>query len=204
MIPRIAARADAGAKGFDCDTVLDDASSARLFAAGMRFGVRYLGSLTSGELDAMLASGLACMPVTFGGAFDGPQAVRHAQQAGIPKGATVWLDLEGQSIATPIHTLVTKINMWSGSVRTAGYDPGLYVGANALLTSTELYALSMDRYWHSLSRVVDRNGQLAEPSCGWCMHQLFPSTTVAGVFVDFDFVQQDYRGRVPWWVTRAS
>lgn len=206
---RIAGAALVGARGFDCVTSIDVARAARLRAAGFDFGVRYLGSLTNAEIDAMHAADLSVMPCTYGGAFDGHQAVAHAQEAGIPPGVTIWLDVEGQggvdASADDVRAamLVAKVNAFAAIVRGAGYDPAIYVGAGALLTSAELFALAVDRYWHSMSRVVDRRGALAEPSCGWCMHQLFPTVLRGGTNVDINIVGQDFMGRLPTWCQAA-
>jgi len=99
--------------------------------------------------------------------------------------------------------LLLSSNAWVAPIKTAGYIPGLYVGSGALLDSKELYALGVVRYWQSLSKEIDARGEFAEPSCGWCMIQLYPSVSVAGVWVDVDVVQKDYRGRLPAWVVAA-
>ncbi len=62
----------------------------------------------------------------------------------------------------------------------------------------------MTRYWHSLSMILDRNGQLAAPGCGWCMYQLGPSRDWADVFVDVDFAREDFRGRSATWMIAAA
>jgi hypothetical protein len=36
------------------------------------------------------------------------------------------------------------------------------------------------------------------------MHQLYPSVTTAGVWTDLDFIQQDFRGRLPTWTVAAA
>lgn len=205
---RIAALAEHHALGFDTVATITPSLARGLRAAGMRFAVRYLGSLTADEADAILGAGLALMPVTYAGVFDGGAAVYSARVAGIAPGTTVWLDLEAQKIQA-INTwtaveITLKVNAWAKAVRAGGFDAGLYVGAGAMLTSGELYRLAVDRYWHSLSRVVDRLGNIAEPDCGWSMYQLYPSKPVAGVLVDVNVVQEDFRGRVPTWTVASS
>ena len=74
------------------------------------------------------------------------------------------------------------------------------MGYGTLLTSTELYKLPVDRYWHSMSRVTDSSGALAEPGCGFCMYQMKPSVMRGGVWVDVNVTQEDNFGRVPNWV----
>lgn len=200
---RAAHEAFVGALGFDTIVTIDAAHATKLAAWGMKFAVRYLGSLSSVEVDTLHDAGLAVMPVTYGGAFNGDLAVAQLRAAGIAPGTTVWLDLEGQGGKRTPVMLVTIVNEWAAKVKAAGYDPGLYVGWDAVLTSTELYALSVDRYWHALSRLSDRNGDLSEPSCGWCMYQLYPSITVGGVLVDVDVIQKDYKNRLPMWCAKA-
>lgn len=175
-------------------------------AAGFRFVVRYLGSVSVLELAAILAAGLAFMPVTYAKNYNGGSAVHDLRALSIPAGATVWLDLEGETSAPA--DLIAKINAWASQIEGAGYEPGLYVGAGCVLTSEELFALRVKRYWNSCSREVDRNGKVANPACDYCMDQLRPYNcgrdgvpyAVPGVVVDVDVIQQDNKGRLPSWV----
>jgi hypothetical protein len=210
---RVAKPAYVGALGFDTVTTITPVAAKKLADAGMRFAVRYLGSIYTAELDTLLDAGIAVMPVTYSrapgwlpsgpmGTADGIEAVRHLQAAGFPKGVTVWRDLEGPGGAP--QDIIDWVNAWCKPVREAGYDPGLYVGYGAKLTSKQLYDLAVDRYWHSLSRVTDNANALAEPGCGWCMYQLYDSVTWAGAtWVDVNVIQKDYRGRLPVWCSRA-
>lgn len=212
-MPRLVAKATVGALGVDCVQGITTAAIAKgLYDAGMRFAVRYLGSVTNPEVELILNAGLALMPVTYSrnpgwtpsgalGKADGAHALQSLQAAGIPKGCTVWLDLEGPG--GHAQDVIDWVNGWAAVVIQAGYEAGLYVGYGTMLTSTELYKLQVTRYWHSVSKVTDSAGQLAEPGCGWCMYQLHPSVSRAGVWVDVDVVQEDYQGRVPNWVVRG-
>jgi hypothetical protein len=183
-----------GARGVDTVLVLNAEMCAALVREAVRFVVRYLASLSTGEVKTILDSGLALSVVTYAGVYDGPRAVAQALGLGLPAGTTIWLDLESCKDLAP--TVIAKVNAWARTVKTAGYIPGLYVGCGVPLTSTELYALAVERYWHSCSRVTDRDGHEAAPSCGWAMHQLSPpNVSVGGVKVDIDFAQLDYRGR---------
>ncbi len=210
---RVAKDAFVGARGVDSvQAITTSALADGLRTSGIDFCVRYLGSLSASEADVILGAGLALMPVTFSrkpgwipsqqlGTLDGNNSVSQCVAAGIPKGCTVWLDLEGPG--GHAQDIVDWVNAWASVVKQAGYDPGLYVGYAAQLTSHELYALLVDKYWHSISRVTDSAGQLAEPGCGWCMFQLQPSRMWAGVWSDVDFIQQDYLGRLPVWCVKA-
>lgn len=190
--------------GFDTVTPLSGTSASALRAAGMHFAIRYLGSLEAAEVQHILEAGLALMPVTYSrapgwqptgelGLEDGMLAAGRADAAGFPSGVTVWCDLEGAS--GDVDTTTAYVNAWAGVVRDAGFDPGLYVGSGQALDGAQLYALAVDRYWRSFSKVP-------EPTCGWCMLQLYKTTIVAGVGVDVDVVQYDYRARVPNWLAR--
>jgi hypothetical protein len=193
--------------GADMVTVLDAVRCAALRGNGIAFVVRYLDSLTQGELETILASGLGCSFVSYAppggwipseifGEQGGAQAVRELKALGVPQGATCWTDLEGVSEDAPAANVEAWGNARAGVIQAAGYDAGLYVGAGAGLTAEQLYALAFDRYWKSLSRVP-------EPECGWSLIQLYPTTTIGGTAVDIDCVQKDYRGRLPAMVWAA-
>jgi hypothetical protein len=209
-MPRIATPAKVGSKGFDTIAHIDSVAAKRLRTAGMDYAVRYLGSLTSTELDGMLEAGLKVMPVTYGmkhgtqlsselGRKFGNSTVNNAKAAGVPVNTTVWLDLEDcKGNAQEVSDFV---NQWAFVVKDAGFMPGLYVGFGAVLSSQELYALGVVRYWQSLSKETDARGLLAEPNCGWCMIQLYPpNQQCVGVQIDYDVIQADYKGRVPNWI----
>lgn len=195
----IATAARPFALGVDTVVRLTHASACALKREGMTFAVRYLGSLTKDELTAILAAGMAVMPVTFAKAYSGMSAIGHLRDLGIPEGATVWLDLEGED--SEPAALSQKINAWAGQIIAGGYEAGLYVGAGCVLSSEELYGLKVTRYWDSCSREIDRNGRSAAPKCDYCMTQMRPfNTSIAGVIVDVDVVQRDVLGRLPTWV----
>jgi len=212
MTNRVIENAFVGARGTDSVQVIDGAHAQALKDWGMDFAIRYLGSVTSYEVDTILNADLAFMPVTFGlkhgtplhqalGLMYGDRSSKQAKAIGIPSGATVWLDLE--DCTGTAQEISAFVNAWASVVKGEGFMPGLYVGAGAVLSSAELYALGVVRYWQSLSKEIDQRGQLAEPNCGWSMIQLFPSVTIEGVFVDVDVIQQDYKNRVPAWVRGA-
>jgi len=191
-----------GARGTDSVTALSQDTAQALKSTGIDFAVRYLGSVTSSEVAQILNAGLAFMPVTYADRFDGSATVSEAQALELPANATIWLDAE--SVKDDPPTLRSKINLWARDVAAARFMPGLYVGAGVGLTSIELYALAVVRYWRSMSRIVDRNGQLAEPACGFCLEQLFDTVTWAGLLrADINFARKDWRGRVANWVVAA-
>ncbi len=175
-----------------------------LRASGVDGLVGYLGCMSASRLAHVLDAGLAYIPVTLAGEYNDGPADELGQLAalGIPRGATVFLDMEGMAAfkADP-PTLIAKVNAWADGIAAAGFIPGLYVGVPQPLTSEELYALRVSRYWRGQGSIRDRHSALAEPTCGWCMTQAYPSVTWGGVLVDVNMVSQDYRARVPSWVT---
>jgi Domain of unknown function (DUF1906) len=197
------AQAFVGARGTDSVTIITAATAAKFKTSGLDFCLQYLGTVTAAEVLAITAAGLAFMPVTYADQFDGLETVSELKALGLSEGCTVWLDLESIGTDIAIPTLKQQINQWATDVIAAGFQPGLYVGANSQLTSLELYQLSVVRYWHSESRILDRNGQPAEPACGYCAFQLYPTQIWEGVSVDLDFIQQDYLGRLPFWVVSS-
>lgn len=181
------------------------AQAQALKASGVDAVALYLGVATAARVALAIDAGLAVIPVTLAGEYNdgGADEVAELATLGIPMGATVFLDLEG---LTAFHSdpvaLASKINVWADAVAAAGYVPGLYVGVPQPFTSAELYALRVQRYWRGQGSVRDRSNALAEPAgCGWCMTQMFPSVVRGGVLVDCNMIGQDYKGRVPAWVT---
>jgi len=195
------------AMGVDTVARLDGAKAKALYDAGMRFVARYLGTLDATELVAITGAGLAVIAVTYSrasgwtpsealGTSDGKTAVARAAAVRLPVGATLFLDLEGCVGPAPVTT--AWANAWATVVQAAGYGAGLYVGAApGGLDDNGLYALKVNRYWRSGSRVP-------EPKCGYCMLQLYPfNTTIGGVQVDIDVIQQDRHNRLPCWTVEA-
>lgn len=169
------------------------------------FVVRYLGGLDKAELATILDSGLALMPVVYSrkpgwtptevmGTDDGKHALTRIGLLGLPVGCTVWLDLEGCA-GSPVDT-ASWVNAWAKVVQDAGYEAGLYVGAQpGGLDAEDLYDLKVTRYWRSCSRVP-------EPAkCGFCMFQLYPpNLKLDSLLVDIDVISKDFRDRLPHWV----
>ncbi len=179
------------------------AQAKALKASGVDAVAGYIGLFTKERLAAVLASGMAFLPVTLAGEYDdgaGDEIVQ-LKALSIPSGTTVFLDLEGLAAfkSDPV-VLAGKINVWAQAILAAGYIPGLYVGVPQPFTSAELWALKVQRYWRGQGSIRDRNDALAEPTGGWCMTQVYPSYTRGGVWVDSNMVGQDYRMRVPTWV----
>lgn len=197
----ICAPVPVGARLVDCVTVLTAASACALRQAGVQGAIRYLGSLTAPEAAAITEASLGLMAVTYADRFSGSEAVAELTAIDYPAGATAWLDVEGLGTTVDVASVIVEINAWASAVVAAGWVAGLYVGAQSLLTSQELTALAVTRYWRGQSRIDDRTGKLAEPLSGFCLVQLFPTSTIAGVNVDVDFAAHDWRGRGCTWAT---
>lgn len=215
------APATVGAVGVDLSTPLSAEQAAALRALGLAFAARYVGldaapaasDLSAGELAAITGAGLALLivqhvrvpgwaPSAGVGGQDGATAARHAVAAGVPPGATLWLDLEGCAAGTSAASVAGHVAAWAASVRAAGYDPGCYVGAGVPLDAQGLWHLAVDRYWRSQSDVP------APATRGYQLIQLYPTVrigdlypgappSVTAVEVDVDVAQQDYRGDRP-------
>jgi Domain of unknown function (DUF1906) len=219
----VVGQARAGAQGFDCDTPLTGPQIAGLKAAGFAFCLRYIslgsnasrGDLTRAEADRILAGGLALMPVQHvneaaqhdgwtpsedQGSTYGQNAVTHLRNVGFPPGVNVWLDLEGITKGTPSSVVIDYCNAWIGQVANAGFVPGLYVGANAILSGDELYYnVKLTHYWKSGSDVSDITYR------GYQMKQrIVKGDSVAGVGIDRDVTFTDAFGGGVIWLARNS
>jgi hypothetical protein len=178
----------------------------------VRWVGRYLGSLTAAERDDIFAEGLGILPLTFsrapgwsvipgGGQTEGATDVQRALGIGIPPGVTIMTDLEGAASAP--QPLEEWLNTRGVVHKSAGYDPGLYVGAAQSLNGVELGALVQDRYHQGLSRLQTPSnppgGYVIEPTPGWNVRQLphtFKLLGPAGPDFDVDVTQFDWRGRL--------
>jgi len=169
-----------------------------LAAAGVDSVALYLGVAKPAQANACWDAGMGCFGVTLDNAWNGDMAVSQAKALGFPAGTTLFLDMEADTVNnSKAPEIIDKVNAWADKVAAAGYLPGLYVGVPQMLTSTELHKLRVYRYWKGMGRTVDRNNQLAEPTNGWCLFQMFPSVFAGGVWVDHNMVGQDYKTRVP-------
>ena len=119
-----------------------------LKARGVACLVGYLGTMNAERLKALHAAGLAYMPVTIAGEYNDGADDELAQlmTLGLPKGTSVWLDLEGmRAFKTPPAELIAKINAWADKIAGAGYQPCRYVGVPQPLTSEELSKIHVQR-----------------------------------------------------------
>jgi hypothetical protein len=200
------------AQGFDSNTIIDAATARRFFNEGYQFCLRYVSrmeesanDLTAHEAIDILNSGLALMPVQHVrnpgwspsealGREDGENAVSNARGIGFPEGVNIWCDLEGVNNTAEETDVIAYCHAWYGAVFAAGYIPGIYVGANTLLSAEQLYALPFQHYWKSQSNVPEI------PIRGYQLVQLFPGITVNGINIDRDVTQNDNEGGQAQWL----
>lgn len=196
-----------GAKACDMFSHITPSQAKALRADGFELVFLYAELVTAADLDAAAQAGLAVGFVMEGlGVTTQPSAAlgtRMAQTAiarlrglAIPSGVTLFSDLEGEG--RPTGAWIDYANAAADTTEGLGDIAGAYVGAGLGLTSQELYALRVHRYWKSGSQVLDRNGQHAEPSCGWCVVQGTPldyAHAQSGLKIDLDVVWEDYAKR---------
>lgn len=155
-----------GSRGFDANQRITPAQAKDAVAKNYRFAVRYVRrgtannhDLIAGEVATCLQAGLAIgvvqhvardgwIPGAALGASYGAIAAEEARAIGIPRGVTVWCDLEGVRNGVPAADVIAFCNNWHQKVTEAGYHPGLYVGYGAGLTAQQLYRnLRFNAYW---------------------------------------------------------
>jgi hypothetical protein len=205
-----------GAIGFDTDTTLSAAQYRECYALGFRFAIRYLGDLTSDEVDAALASNMLLGVVQHAhlpgwtvtpllGQADGRRAVVDANAAGLPP-MPIFIDLEEPAPETTINDLHEYSYECCKIVRGAGHEAGVYWGAGLPGDAQGVYHLAFTRYWKSFSNVITpwRRGyqllQLFHFPKGECLvRDVFPeaSPLVANVAIDVDVALSDYQGSRP-------
>jgi hypothetical protein len=154
---------------------LNDSHCRAAKARGFSFCLRYVSrgerekanDLQEGEARTILNAGLALMPVQHVaragwsptkrlGTIYGRNAAVHVGQIGFPPGVNVWLDLEGVKNSTSHATVIDYCNAWIAEVASAGFVPGVYIGARAILTGEEIFwRLQAKHFWKSGSRVPD-------------------------------------------------
>ena len=206
-LPGTVQPAAAGLSGFDSNTIVTASTAAEFAAQGYAFCVRYFSrvaqqgsnDLSAAEAQDILNAGLGLMtvqhvraegwvPTQELGASDGAAAANHVSQIGFPAGVNVWCDLEGVATATPAQQVIDFCNAWYDAVAAAGYVPGIYVGANCILTGQQLRSdLKFAHYWKSLSNVPEIPGR------GYQMIQS-NEHTVNGIGIDQDVTQTDQLG----------
>jgi hypothetical protein len=192
-----------GALGFDTNQTLTLETAKEFKAIGYSFAIRYIpflqsavGDITTQEINDIVNAGLGlllvqhCRPpgwIPSGtlGTQDANRAIAHLNAVGMPKGVNVYLDLEGVRTGTPTGDTLAFCNNWYDIIESAGYVPGIYVGANCGLSGDALYhGLKFQHYWKSGSNVPDI------PTRGYEMVQT-AGKSVCGISIDEDTVMVD-------------
>jgi hypothetical protein len=214
MLPGQVHSAPANSKGFDANSRIVSVAVAQAFKqSGFSFCLRYLshtaqqgsGDLSTAEAIHILQGGLPLMPVQHVrlsgwspsqslGTQDGQFAAQHANAIGFPSGVNVWCDLEGVANNVGAQDVISYCNAWFDAVHGAGFVPGIYVGANAILSGQQLRQnLKFQHYWKSLSHVPPipiRGYQMIQTAGG----------TVHGIAIDNNMTQTDNQGGQAQWL----
>jgi hypothetical protein len=119
---------------------------------------------------------------------------------GFPPGINVWLDLEGVRSGTSASNVIAYCNNWFDEVAAKNYVPGIYVGADAILTDTQLANLKFEHYWKSGSIVPSIPGR------GYQLIQTIPNPPLGelrhGIHIDLDKTQTDSQKDQVLWLKR--
>jgi hypothetical protein len=212
-LPGTVKSAAPGLLGFDADTVISAAAAQQFKQNGYSFCARYLslgngqnaGDLSNAEATSIINAGLALIavqhvraegwvPAAALGSTYGNNAASNAASVGLPKGMNIWCDLEGIATGTAAQNVIDYCQAWYAAVNAAGYVPGLYVGANCILTGAQLYDLSFQHYWKSLSTVPEI------PNRGYQLVQKWFPQAEFGIGIDQDTTQTDHKGGTVLWV----
>lgn len=195
----------------DTDTVVTQTVASQLKNSGLHALIRYIphlgnhgtGDISQQELEVILSAGLAFMPVQHVrpsgwqptpnmGMGDAAWAINYMHKIGLPKGISVWSDMEGIGGGDSIG----YENAWAKEIKDAGYIPGTYVGPGWNITPYQLYHdLTVRAYWQSASS----SAPIPEIR-GSQMFQHLPSKE-AGIWIDKDGIIEDSLGGLPIWLT---
>jgi len=215
MLPGQVFPAPPGLHGIDTNTVLDERLCRAAKARGFSFCLRYVsrgereqtGDLHEAEARIILNSGLALMPVQHVarpgwspkkalGSIYGRNAAAHVREIGFPPGVNVWLDLEGVKSPSSHATVIEYCNAWIAEVEFAGFVPGVYIGARAILTGEEIFwRLRARHFWKSGSRVPE------VPHRGYQLIQkIIRNDKIDGVEIDRNLTVNDNFGQSVLWL----
>lgn len=199
---------------FDVNQPLSGAQAAEFKAAGYDTCIRYIprnaslvaGNLTAPEIAAILGAGLnlgvvqhvaqpGWEPSAELGEAYGQYAAQYCGQIGLPKGISVWLDLEEVASTATTQDVIDYCEAWYGEVLKAGFIPGLYVGWNVKLSAQELYTqLSFKSYWRAY------NTDIIVVIRGYSIIQ-HPQKKLNGITYDPNTIQKDNLGGLPVWLS---
>ncbi|MDN3581002.1 DUF1906 domain-containing protein [Mucilaginibacter flavus] len=212
-LPGTVQPAAAGLSGFDINSPVSATAAAGFKNAGYAFCIRYIprtaqlqaGNLTNAEALHILNAGLALMAVqhvandgwvpsaALGTQYGSYAALYATQIVGLPPGVNIWLDLEGVNQQAPAADVIAYCQAWYTEVKSAGYEPGIYVGWDAGLTSQQLYTkLSFSHYWRAYNGpdVATRGFQILQHT----------QKLVNGFMIDPNVTQTDHLGGTAIWL----
>jgi hypothetical protein len=118
---------------------------------------------------------------------------QDVQPVGDLSGAEVNVILGAGLALMPVQ--IAYCNAWFAELESAGFVPGVYVGAKAILTGNELFwRLTTKHYWKSGSRVPDI------PHRGYQLVQsIIRNDKIDGVAIDRNLTKSDnFGGSVLW------
>ena len=120
----------------------------------------------------------------------------HVFHIGFPQGVNVWLDLEGIKPSISHGVVIDYCNAWIAEVASAGFAPGVYVGAKAILTGEEIFwRLQTKHFWRSGSKVPDI------PHRGYQLIQkIIRGDNVGGIEIDRNLTVNDNFGQSVLWL----
>jgi Domain of unknown function (DUF1906) len=194
---------------FDVDAPLSGAQAAEFIKAGYSAVARYIprlpalgrGDLTALEIQILLTAGLSVFCVQHVGADNwkpsaslgtqyGQYAGFYAEKIGLPKGVSIFLDLEMVSPSSTPEQCIDYCTAWYNEVHLAGYAPGVYCGYQTGLSDQQLYDLPFASYWRAYN--CDQN----IPTRGYCIIQE-PAKGLGGISFDPNRIQADNLGGLP-------
>jgi hypothetical protein len=206
-----------GALGFDANTPVSLTVAQQFAEQGYSFCLRYLSrattqgsnDLSAAEANNILAAGLGLMavqhprkdgwiPTQALGTSDGANAAGNAASIGFPPGVNIWCDLEGLTTNPPAQDVIDYCTAWFNAAAATGYVPGLYVGANCVLSGQQLYDLPFQHYWKSGSNVPTL------PARGYQMFQSSSEFTLNGIQIDKNTTQTDGQGGQAQWLVDTT
>ena len=152
-----------GLRGYDTLGAETSAQINCLSAAGYEFDViDAVGTAWQGEYNAAAAAGMKILlfqgldESTWAdpnnGTVRGQIIAGNAVTARYPAHAQIFLDLENDAQpGATVAELKTWVGNWAAAIRAKGYQPGIYVGAQQLLSAADLNSVPGVVFWRSAS-----------------------------------------------------
>jgi len=190
------------ALGFDAASDQSSADISCMKGAGYTYEVLYVNinsdwastysALNSNGMQAVLQQGhvndaFFQDPAT--GTSTGKDNAAAARSVNYPQGADFFLDVEGTTAGE--STLIAWVNNWAAQIKAAGYVPGVYSGAGANLTSSDLAPATLPDvkvYWQSESTSAP------DPAQGYVIVQSLSTNGPCGFSIDPDNAKIDLNG----------